>query len=122
MNENSAISALSALAHKDRLAAFRLILKHSPKGLPSGEVAHLLAIAPTRMSFHLTTLQKAGLLTTHKHGRQVFYALHNSTMQSLLHFLTENCCSAGDETCSTSDCQLEPCAPTTPPDILKSSL
>ncbi|KZK77067.1 Helix-turn-helix domain protein [Pseudovibrio sp. Ad46] len=97
LKEDEAVAALSALAHKDRLAAFRLILTAMPKGLPSGQIAKDLSIAPTRMSFHLATLERAGLLTAQREGRVVRYAIAPHTMRGLLRFLTQDCCS-GDPT------------------------
>ncbi|KZL21541.1 Helix-turn-helix domain protein [Pseudovibrio axinellae] len=99
LQEGDAVAALSALAHKDRLAAFRLILTAMPNGLPSGQVAKDLAIAPTRMSFHLATLERAGLLTAQRHGRVVRYAIAPQTMRSLLHFLTQDCCNGDPALC-----------------------
>ncbi len=97
LREDDAVAAFAALAHKDRLAAFRLILTAMPAGLPSGQVARNLAIAPTRMSFHLATLERAGLLTARREGRVVRYAIAPQTMRGLLRFLTEDCC-RGDPT------------------------
>ncbi|WP_371871483.1 ArsR/SmtB family transcription factor [Pseudovibrio japonicus] len=95
--EDDAVAAFAALANKDRLAAFRLILTAMPEGLPSGQIASELSIAPTRMSFHLATLERAHLLTAQREGRVVRYAIAPQTMRGLLRFLTEDCCS-GDPT------------------------
>ena len=62
MDDESAVSALSALAHADRLAAFRLLVRAGFEGVPSGAIAEALSIPATRMSFHLATLERAGLL------------------------------------------------------------
>jgi DNA-binding transcriptional ArsR family regulator len=97
LQEDDAVAALAALAHKDRLAAFRLILTAMPEGLPSGQIAKDLSIAPTRMSFHLATLERAGLLTAQREGRVVRYAIAPHTMRGLLRFLTQDCCN-GDPT------------------------
>ena len=43
MVEDDAVAALAALAHGDRLKAFRLLVKAGPDGMPSGEVAEALA-------------------------------------------------------------------------------
>ncbi len=97
LSEDDAVTAFAALAHKDRLAAFRLILTAMPTGLPSGQIASDLSIAPTRMSFHLATLERARLLTAQREGRVVRYAIAPHTMRGLLRFLTEDCCN-GDPT------------------------
>ena len=99
MNDDSAVEALYALAHADRLAAFRLLVRTGPMGMPSGEIAEALSIPPTRMSFHLSTLERAGLLRSRRDGRRILYAASYNDMRSLLFFLTEDCCSGQPEIC-----------------------
>lgn len=96
---DAAVDALAALAHKDRLSAFRLILSAEPHGLPSGQIAKELEIAPTRMSFHLATLERAGLVQVERQGRYQRYSLAPQTMRGLLKFLTEECCQGDPALC-----------------------
>jgi ArsR family transcriptional regulator len=100
MIDEDAIGAFGALAHADRLAAYRLLVRHAPDGLPSGEIAHALDIAPTRMSFHLSTLERAGLVTARRNGRHVFYAVDVAAMRNLIGFLTDDCCGGHPEICA----------------------
>jgi DNA-binding transcriptional ArsR family regulator len=99
MNDDAAVSALSALAHADRLTAFRLLVKAGPKGVASGDIAERLSIPPTRMSFHLATLERAGLVRSWRDGRRVLYAASYENMRQLLAFLTADCCSGNPEIC-----------------------
>ena len=99
MKDQDAVSALGALAQEDRLAAFRLLMAVGPGGLPSGSVAERLDIQPTRMSFHLTTLERAGLLTTRREGRHILYAVDYDRMRRLLGFLMEDCCGNNPAVC-----------------------
>lgn len=99
MNDARAVSALAALAHDDRLRAFRLLVERGPEGLPSGEIAERLAIAPTRMSFHLATLERAGLLAARRQGRKVVYSAAFGQMRALLTFLTADCCGGHPDIC-----------------------
>lgn len=110
MNDDAAVSALSALAHADRLAAFRLLVRTGPNGLPSGEIAETLSIPPTRMSFHLAALERAGLLRCWRDGRHVRYAASYHDMRQLLAFLTEDCCSGNPEICGSLASLASPCA------------
>ena len=102
MKEQEAISALGALAQEDRLAAFRLLISEGPDGLLSGRIAERLDIRPTRMSFHLTTLERAGLLTAHREGRHIRYAVDLGRMNGLLSFLMEDCCGGNPAVCRLS--------------------
>lgn len=110
MNEDAAVSALAALAHGDRLAAFRRLVRAGPGGMPSGEIAQALSIPPTRMSFHLSTLERAGLLRSWRDGRRVLYAASYGDMRQLLAFLTEDCCSGNPEICGDLASLLAPCS------------
>lgn len=100
MNDISAVSALSALAHTDRLAAFRMLVQAGPEGVPSGEIANALSIQPTRMSFHLATLERANLLQSQRDGRHIRYIANYDAMRQLLTYLTENCCAGNAEICA----------------------
>ncbi|EJP78925.1 TPA: metalloregulator ArsR/SmtB family transcription factor [Stenotrophomonas maltophilia] len=109
MKDDSAVLALSALAQSDRLAAFRMLVRAGPDGMPSGEIAEALAIAPPRMSFHLSTLERAGLLRSWRDGRRVLYAASYGHMRQLLAFLTEDCCSGTPEICGDLFKLARPC-------------
>ncbi|KOR46547.1 ArsR family transcriptional regulator [Xanthomonas oryzae] len=114
MDDNRAVSALAALAHADRLAAFRMLVRAGPQGVPSGEIADALSIPPTRMSFHLSALERAGLLRCWRDGRRIFYAANYKDMRQLLAFLTEDCCSGNPDICRdlitlTATCTAETC-------------
>lgn len=99
MDDQSAVAALSALAHEDRLVAFRLLVRAGPDGMASGEIAEALSIPPTRMSFHLSALERAKLLRSWRDGRRILYAASYADMRSLLVFLTDDCCSGKPEIC-----------------------
>ncbi len=103
MEESAVIAALSALAQESRLPIFRLLVQEGPEGLPAGEVGQRLGISPNALSFHLTRLRYAGLVTVRRNGQQMIYAVVYDEMQRLIGFLTENCCQKDDRGCS-SDC------------------
>jgi ArsR family transcriptional regulator, arsenate/arsenite/antimonite-responsive transcriptional repressor len=99
MEKSSAVAALAALAQENRLDVFRLLVQAGPDGLAAGEVAAALGIAPNTLTFHFDRLRTAGLVTVRRDGRSMIYAARYETMNSLLGFLTENCC-AGTASCS----------------------
>ncbi|QDL90654.1 helix-turn-helix domain-containing protein [Paroceanicella profunda] len=96
----TAVPALAALAHADRLAAWRLLVTAGPEGMASGEIARRLAIAPTRMSFHLAALERSGLACRHRAGREIRYAADYDAMRDLLGFLTRDCCAGHPDICA----------------------
>lgn len=107
MKSNTAIAALSALANDSRLAIYRLLVKRGPEGFAVGEIASHLGIPGPTLSFHLKALQQAGLVTTKKESRFIYYSANFARMNGLVAYLTQNCCSLGSS-CAPS------CAPTTP--------
>jgi DNA-binding transcriptional ArsR family regulator len=89
---NTAVQHLGALAHDTRLSIFRLLVRRGSAGLPAGEIATRLEIAPPNASFHLAELTRTGLITAKRDGRNVIYSVDFSIMSSLMDYLRENCC------------------------------
>ena len=73
METSNVLSALAALAQETRLAIYRLLVEYGPEGLPAGQIAERLGIAPASLSFHLKELWRAGLLVPRQDGRFVWY-------------------------------------------------
>lgn len=92
MDTKPAISALAALAQESRLATYRLLVEVGPSGLSASKIAETLSVPPSSLSFHLKELSNAGLITPRQIGRYIIYSANFDTMDSLLGFLTENCC------------------------------
>jgi ArsR family transcriptional regulator, arsenate/arsenite/antimonite-responsive transcriptional repressor len=92
MEKIDAVAALSALAQDNRLEIFRLLVQAGPEGMPAGAIADALDLAPNTLTFHFDRLRMAGLVTVRRDGRSMIYAAQFDTMNSLLGFLTDNCC------------------------------
>ena len=101
MNETQAVSALSALAHAQRLRVFRSLVVAGPEGLTPSVLADQLDVARNALSFHLKELAHAGLVTIEQQGRNLIYRADFSQMNGLLGYLTEHCCQGS--TCEVSD-------------------
>ena len=105
METTDAIEALSALAQETRLGIYRLLVQAGPEGLAAGSVADRLGIVPSSLTFHLQALERSGLITKRREGRQLIYAADFASMNALVGYLTENCC-AGSQDCA-SECAPE---------------
>ena len=46
MEKTDAVAALAALAQEHRLAVFRLLVQAGPEGMPAGQVAEAVDLAP----------------------------------------------------------------------------
>ncbi|TAL81380.1 MAG: ArsR family transcriptional regulator [Beijerinckiaceae bacterium] len=100
MEVSDAVTALAALAQDNRLDVFRLLVQAGPEGLPAGEVAAALDLAPNTLTFHFDKLRTAGLVTARREGRSIIYAARFETMNSLIAYLTENCCGGDAGACA----------------------
>ena len=92
MDISNALGSLSALAHAGRLSVFRLLVKAGPAGLAAGEIARKLRTQANTMSAQLLVLSNAGLIRARRDGRSIIYAAKFEHMNTLIAFLTENCC------------------------------
>ncbi len=108
MKSKDAIVSLAALAQDSRLTVYRLLVKRGPEGFAAGDLSERLKIPSPTLSFHLKSLSQAGLVTTRKESRFIYYSANFARMNDLIGYLTENCCSLGSE-CGT-DCVPAPIA------------
>ena len=92
METKAAIGALAALAQDSRLAVFRLLVQVGPVGMAATKIAEQLGLPTSSLSFHLKELTHAGLIVPRQDGRFVIYSANFTTMNTLVAFLTENCC------------------------------
>ena len=100
MESTQAVAALSALAQEHRLAVFRLLVQAGSEGMPAGQVADALDLAPNTLTFHFDRLRVAGLVTVRREGRSMIYAARYEAMNALLAYLTENCCQGSSGQCA----------------------
>jgi len=99
MEKSDALNALGALAHATRLDVFQLLVRKGPIGMPAGEIAARLGLAPSTLSPHLAQLERAGLASSWRDERRIFYAVNIEAMRRLLLFLTQDCCGGHPELC-----------------------
>ncbi len=102
MEKQLATTLFESLASGVRLDIFRLLVKNAPDGLVAGEIATLLALPPTNLSFHLKALTQAGLLGVIQEGRYQRYRANLPLMQELIAYLTAECCTGNPAQCFES--------------------
>ena len=100
MEPQTAVVALSALAHPGRLEVFRLLVQAGPKGIAAGDIARATGSLPNTLSTNLNVLAGAGLVTSRREGRSIIYAAGYEPMRALLAFLMEDCCGGKPEICA----------------------
>ncbi len=92
METSQAVVALEALAQESRLGIFRLLVVAGEAGLPAGQIAKRMELPAATLSFHLSQLKHAGLITCLRQGTSLIYSADFDAMNALVGFLTENCC------------------------------
>lgn len=100
MEKQIVITALDALAQETRLDIFRLLVQMGESGMPAGMIGEKLSTPNATLSFHLQQLKHAGLVNTQRKGTQIIYSANYGAMNSLIGYLTENCCQGNS--CLTS--------------------
>jgi ArsR family transcriptional regulator len=98
MTKREVLAGLGALAQETRLSIYRLLVKQGPQGLAAGAIADALGVPDSSLSFHLHQLMHAGLITQERQSRQLIYATNFDRMNTLVGYLTENCC--GGQSCA----------------------
>jgi DNA-binding transcriptional ArsR family regulator len=104
MEKTDAIAALAALAHESRLDVFRMLVQTGREGLAAGVIAERLGLPAATLSFHLSHLKHAGLVTARRDSRSLIYAAEYTAMTALLAYLTENCCQGDAAACGVGAC------------------
>ena len=101
MKTNEASKIFEALAADIRLDIFRLLVKNAPEGLVAGEIAQLLEIPPTNLSFHLKAVVHSGLVSAEREGRFQRYKANLPLMLDVIAYLTSECCWGHPEKCQS---------------------
>jgi DNA-binding transcriptional ArsR family regulator len=92
MEQSKVLAALSALSHEARLELVRLLIDAGDEGLPAGTIGQKLGLGASRLSFHLSALEQAGLIRSRRASRNVIYSVDRDGMGSTIGFLLHDCC------------------------------
>jgi protein-tyrosine-phosphatase/DNA-binding transcriptional ArsR family regulator len=108
MEIDAAARIFGALGQERRLALLRLLIARGPNGLSAGDLAGQVGMPASTTSFHLSALERAGLIVATRHRQQIIYAVHLNALRGLLAFLTEACCDGRPELCGEIAALLPP--------------
>lgn len=101
MEEERALAAFAALSQETRLRIVRLLVKAGPDGMAAGAIGDEIGGATTsRLSFHLTHLEHAGLVRSKRDGRFIIYSAVYPALAGLVEFLMRDCCQGHPEICA----------------------
>jgi ArsR family transcriptional regulator, arsenate/arsenite/antimonite-responsive transcriptional repressor len=108
MTEQEAVDAFGALSQEHRLRIVRRLIEEGPDGLAAGALAGAVGISPSNVSFHLSHLERAGLVRSRRKSRCIIYSIMFPAISDLVGFLMNDCCQGHPEICwpdSASTCR-----------------
>lgn len=109
MKEKQALGMLGALSQETRLRVVRYLVQCSGKGASAGEVGAQVEATSSRASFHLSALEKAGVITSERQSRKIIYRANFSHLGGLISFLLDDCCGNHPEIRTCCDIQRTCC-------------
>jgi DNA-binding transcriptional ArsR family regulator len=84
------VEAFGALAHLSRLQVFFLLVQKGDE-VAAGEIQEAIGIPAPTLSHHLDALRRAGLVSSRKEERFVYYAVRSDTVTDLIRLLSACC-------------------------------
>ena len=93
MDIQDALIVFDALSQETRLRVFRLLVKAGADGVAAGALSEELGTPHNTLSFHLSHLAHAGIVSSRKEGRSVIYSANFDAIQDLIGFMVKDCCS-----------------------------
>jgi ArsR family transcriptional regulator, arsenate/arsenite/antimonite-responsive transcriptional repressor len=83
---------LSAMGTEPRLRVMRLLLMSHPLGMVVSDIQAEIGITGSTLSHHLEKLRHVGLVTVRREGTFLRYLANTDSLQRLLAFLFDECC------------------------------
>jgi DNA-binding transcriptional ArsR family regulator len=108
LDEMQALDAFAALSQPTRLKMLRALVVAGPDGMAAGAVAEAVGASPSSASFHLSHLERAGLVASRREARSIVYAVSFDAVAGLVAFLMHDCCRGHPEVRAASTARV-PC-------------
>jgi ArsR family transcriptional regulator, arsenate/arsenite/antimonite-responsive transcriptional repressor len=99
METNEALASFGALSQETRLQIVRMLVVAGPDGISAGAIAERLEASPSKISFHLKELDRAGLIGQRREARSIIYSANYEALNGLVRFLMEDCCAGHPQIC-----------------------
>ncbi len=92
MKESQVIDTLAALSHETRLRIIRHLVVKGETGDSAGAIGKKVAAAPSKVTFHVSALERAGLVSSTRVSRQIMYTVNFDQLGRVLNYLIRDCC------------------------------
>ena len=109
MKESQVIAAMGALAHQARLRVIRMLVASGDEGMTAGAIAEAIKAAPSKVSFHLSALEQAGLVKTQRVSRHIVYRANHKKIGQIMNYLLTDCCGGDRRILSCCDFMSDGC-------------
>jgi len=109
MKEMQALDAFAALSQETRLRIVRLLVEAGPDGMPAGAIGEAVKASSSNVSFHLSHLERAGLIESRREARSIIYSAAYPALGGLIAFLMRDCCKGRPEVCAPAVAALSAC-------------
>ncbi len=110
MTEQQVLNGLGALSQETRLRVLRFLVQAGPEGRAAGDIGEAVDATASRLSFHLTTLENAGLIRSQRVSRNIIYRANFERVGKLIGYLLKNCCGDHPDIRACCDFDSECCA------------
>ena len=92
MEEKHALDMLGALSQETRLRVVRYLVGCGEEGASAGDVGKQVEATSSRISFHLSALERAGVISSERRSRHIIYRANFNSLGGLISFLLNDCC------------------------------
>lgn len=91
-DRSKVLAALCALSNETRLDLVRLLMPSGAEGMAAGQIGQALGMTASRLSFHLSAMEQAGLIRARKSARNVIYSVDAGGLGRTISYLLNDCC------------------------------
>lgn len=109
MEIHEAIEIFSTLSQETRLRVFKLLLEYGEDGIAPTKIAEELSVPANTLSFHLSHMSRASLVTSTKDGRSITYFANTDLIEDLIGYLHTNCCAREKSKTKKKSCHERKC-------------
>jgi ArsR family transcriptional regulator len=109
LDEEQALDAFGALSQETRLKIVRRLVIAGPQGMAAGAIGAALEASSSKLSFHLSHLERSGLIQSRREARSIIYSAAYPALAGLVAFLMRDCCQGRPEVCAPAVAALSSC-------------